>query len=197
MRTFALVAGSAWLVVAGSGGRSVVVDDGDDWQASYFVFSVALLVAAALSVMGAAWVSRGCGRPRLRAVGLVVGGVGVAASLVAWALPLWMTVLGVGLAMVSVAAASRGRRLVGLMAAGQFAGLGVLFAGIAAEVGRRDEWGDYPAAGGIALVVTAAVMMVALVGLMRLTDRHLVTLDSVDVAHRVGGVDEALSPRLG
>jgi hypothetical protein len=43
--------------------------------------------------------------------------------------------------------------------------MAVLFAAIAAEVGRQDEWGDYPAAGGIAVVVVAAITIMALLGL--------------------------------
>jgi hypothetical protein len=42
-----------------------------------------------------------------------------------------------------------------------------LVAGIAAEVGSRDEYGDFPAAAGIALIVTAAVTVLALVDLTR------------------------------
>jgi hypothetical protein len=172
MRTLTLVAGVAWLVVAGYGLRSAVVDDGDDWQLAYLVFSLALLVGAGTSVAVAAGVTRQSVRPRLRMVGLVVGSVGGVASIVAWALPLWMTVLGVGFAMVTVATAAGKRRAVALLAASQLVGLAAMFAGIAAEVGRRDEWGDYPAAGGIALVVTGVMTVVALFEITKRVDRQ-------------------------
>ena len=42
-----------------------------------------------------------------------------------------------------------------------------MFAGIVAEVGRQDEYGDYPAAGGIALAVTATLTIIALGELTR------------------------------
>jgi len=53
------------------------------------------------------------------------------------------------------------------LAAGQLIGMAALFAGIAAEVSEPDSYGDYPAAGGIALIVTAALTIVALVELTR------------------------------
>ena len=103
----------------------------------------------------------------MRTAGLIVSGVGVAATIVAWALPLWMTLLGVGLAMVASASAPRERRTVALLAAGQLIGMAALVAGIVAEVGQPDEYGDYPAAGGIALIVTAVVTIGALIELAR------------------------------
>lgn len=165
IRTLTLVAGFAWLVVAGYGVRSATVDDDGDWELTYLVFSLALLVGVALSVTVATLATRQSDRPRLRMVGLVVSSLGGVASLVAWALPLWMTVLGVGFAMVAVASGPRQRRPLTLLAAGQLVGIAVLFAGIAAEVGRRDYWGDYPAAGGIAVGVVAAITIIALLGL--------------------------------
>ncbi len=170
-RTLTTIAGLAWLVVAGYGVRTAIVDDGSDWELTYIVFSLALLVGAAASVAAATLATRRSGRPRLRMVGLVVSGLGGAAALVAWALPLWMTILGVGFAMVAVASEPRQRRAVALLAAGHLIGLAVLFAGIAAEVGRRDEWGDYPAAGGLALVVVAAITIFAVFGLAKSNGR--------------------------
>jgi len=168
MRTLTLVAGFAWLVVAGYGVRSATVDDDGDWGLTYLVFTLALLVGVALSVTVATLATRQSDRPRLRMVGLVVGSLGGVASLVAaWALPLWMTVLGVGFAMVAVASGPRQRRPLTLLAAGQLVGIAVLFAGIAAEVGRRDYWGDYPVAGGVAVAVVAATTIIALLGLTR------------------------------
>jgi len=167
MRTLTLVAGLAWLVVAGYGLRSAIVDDGDDWELAYMVFSVALLVGVALSVTVVGWSTSQTDRRRLRMIGLVVGAAGAAAAIVAWALPLWMTVLGVGFAMITVASGPRQRRAVALLAVGQLAGLAVMFAGIVAEVGRQDEYGDYPAAGGIALAITATLTIIALRELTR------------------------------
>jgi hypothetical protein len=99
----------------------------------------------------------------------VVSGLGVLASVVAWALPFWMTILGVGLAMVAYAAAPTARRAVALMAAGQLVGMATLFVGVIAEVGPTDSYGDYPAADGIALMVTAGLTIAGLVDLTRST----------------------------
>jgi hypothetical protein len=164
MRELMVVAGVAWLVVAGYGVRSAAVADDAGWEPVYTVFMLALIVGAALTVWVAASATRDSDRPRLRTAGLVVSGVGVVACLVAWALPLWMTLLGVGFAMVAVASNPGRRRAPALLAAGQLGAVAVMFAGILAEVGRRDEWGDYPAAGGIALAVVAAMTIVALLG---------------------------------
>lgn len=169
-RTLTLVGTVAWLVVAGYGVRSAVVEDDRGWELTNTVFSVALLVGVAASVRIATLATRQCGRPRLRMVGLVISGLGGVAALVAWALPLWMTILGVGLAVLTVASGSHQRRAVAVMAAGQLVGLAVMFVGITAEVGRRDEWGDYPAAGGIAVVVVALMTTIALFVLARGTE---------------------------
>ena len=45
--------------------------------------------------------------------------------------------------------------------------MAALFTGAAAEVGQPDDYGDYPAAGGIALIVTAVVTIGALMQLAR------------------------------
>jgi 4-amino-4-deoxy-L-arabinose transferase-like glycosyltransferase len=155
------------LVVAGYGYRSTHHDDSDDWERPYALYTLGLVLGALLIVAAATSMTRQNARPRLRMVGLVICGLGVATTIVAWALPLWMTVLGAGLALLAIAAGPRQRRAVVALAGAQLAGLVALFAGIAAEVGQPDEYGDYPAAGGIALIVTAAVTVLALIDLAR------------------------------
>ena len=174
VRTITLVAGAAWLVVAGSGIVDGLVDYGDSWAAPYTVFMLALVVGATLTIAAGAESTRESPRPRLRMAGLGVCALGALASVVgAWALPLWMTILGAGFALLAAAAGPAARRPLALLAAGQLAGIAVLIAGITAEVGRADEYGDYPLAGGIAVVVVAVT---AIVALMTLTfDRRAVT----------------------
>jgi len=107
-------------------------------------------------------------RPRVRMAGLVVSALGCAVAVVgAWALPVWMTLFGAGFALVGIAAGSARRRLLATLAAAHLIALAVFIAGIEGEVGRRDEWGDYPTAGGIALVVLAAITVAAIVTLTR------------------------------
>jgi hypothetical protein len=163
----AATAGLAWLAVTWYGYREIKDGDGDGGDGPYLVLTIGLIVGATLCVMASAWLTQQGGRRRLRMAGLIVSAVGVAATLVAWALPLWMTLLGVGFAMVAVASAPRERRVVTLLAAGQLIGMAALFVAIAAEVGEPDSYGDYPAAGGIALIVTAVLTIAALVELTR------------------------------
>lgn len=164
----AVAGGLAWLAVAGYGIRELSVDGDDGWEVAYALFSVALFLGAVLSLAAAALVTTGSRRPRLRIAGLVAGGLGCALAIVgAWALPVWMTLLGVGFAMVAVASDPAQRRALAILAGGQIAGIAVLIASIEAEVGQPDEYGDYPAAGGIALLFVAAVTIVALVDLAR------------------------------
>jgi hypothetical protein len=166
-QTLCAVAGVAWLAIAGYGTRETRVDEGDGWKGPYLVFNLALAVGAVLVVVAAEWSSRPARRAGLRRAGLVVCALGAATTILAWALPLWMFVLGLGLAIVAAATNSVERRTLALLAVGQFAGLATLIACSAAEVGERDSYGDYPAAGGIALIVTAVITMLALVELAR------------------------------
>ena len=168
LRRASVLAGCAWLGVAGYGISRARTDSADEWSVAYAVFTVALLLGAVSTVLIAALTSRHGPRPRLRLAGLVVSGLGCAVALMAaWALPVWMTLLGAGFALAGVAAGpGRGRLLAGLAAA-QLLAIPVLIAGIEAEVGHRDEWGDYPVAGGIALVVVASITVAAIVTLSR------------------------------
>ena len=166
MRRMAGVAGAAWLVVAGAELVHGLVDYGDGWEVPYTVFVLALAVGATLTLAVGAEATRESARPRLRMAGLAVSALGaVAAFIGAWALPLWMTLLGGGFAVLAAAAGPAQRRPLALLAVGQLAGIAVLIAAIEAEVGRADEYGDYPLAGGIALLVVAATAIVALLTL--------------------------------
>lgn len=173
IRRLAVAAGLAWLMVAGYGLWQVIVADDSDWQVSYALFTVALLAGAALALAGAALATVETGRPRLRVAGLAVGGLGcVLAAIVAWAMPVWMAVLGAGFVMIACASGAGARRGPALAAAGQLAGIAVLIAAIEAKVGQPDSYGDYPAAGGLALLFVAGVMIVALAGLSRRVERQ-------------------------
>jgi hypothetical protein len=172
LRRASVLSGCAWVAVAGYGIRTVMTDSGDEWSVAYALFTVALLLGAASTILIVAVASRQGDRPRLRMAGLVVSGLGCGVALLAaWALPVWMTLFGAGFALVGVAAGPGRGRLLAMLAAAQLLAIPVLIAGIEAEVGRRDEWGDYPAAGGIALVVVGSITVAAIVSLTRDGDR--------------------------
>lgn len=173
VRKFTVVAALAWVIVAGYGLISAAVDFGDSWRLPYAVFNMALFVGVVFVLAVTANATVGSPRPRVRMAGLVVVGVAGAAAMVgAWALPLWMTLLGAGLITVTVASGPDRRRAVGILAASQVIGLVVLYTGLIAEIGRSDD-GDHPVPGGIAMIVTAAVVIAGLVELRRATPRLL------------------------
>ncbi len=147
----AVVAAVAWLAVAALGLWDAARDD-DNWELSYGILSVVLLLGAALTLVVADRSADGPGR-RWRMVGRVVAGLGVLATIVAWALPLWMGVLGIAFVLLAAGARRRGPLLT--MAAGQLGGIVVLIVATEAEVGRADEYGDYAWAAGLALLFTS------------------------------------------
>ena len=161
----------AWIVVGGYGIWEIVGEDsGDSWEIPYAIFSIALFLGTLLAV-AAVWIaSRHGERSPMRIVGLGVCVVAVLSTLVAWALPLWMTLSAVGYVLVAAAGAPPWRRAVTLLSAAQVLGIVALFLGIAAEVGRQDEYGDHPAAFGIGTLVAAVATMGALVQLDRSLD---------------------------
>lgn len=166
MRTLTLVAGCAWLVVAGYGVGSAL-DVGVDWEVTYMALMLAVVLGAVLSVAVAvaAEATRAAARPRLRMAGLVVGGLGCAAGIVAWALPLWMGLLGAGFALLAASSGAERRRPLVLLAGAQLGAIVVLIAGIEAGIGRPDEYGDYPVAGALAMGVLAGVTIAGLLDL--------------------------------
>ena len=168
IRAFSSLACLAWLVVGGYGLREIVVKDtGDGWEVPYLIFTIALFLGALLTLAAVSQVSQHDGRSPMRVIGLVVGVVGLLSTLVVWALPLWMTLLAAGYALFAISGLRPWRRSVALLAVAQVLGMAAMFVGIAAEVGRRDEYGDYPAAFGIGIVVTAAATVVSLYQLDR------------------------------
>jgi hypothetical protein len=161
----AVLAAAGWLVVGGHGAREAAEAGG--WLASYRLFAVALVVASVLTVAAVGSSTGPPARPRLHTAGLAVAGFGVVTTLVAWALPLWMVVLGAGIGLIAAATTRRERAASIALAIAPFVGLATLIVAIEVEVGSRDEYGDYPAATGVALVVTAVGMIGALLAFAR------------------------------
>jgi hypothetical protein len=149
------LAGLGWLGVGIFGVWDVARDESGEWP-SYVLFAITLLLAAVFTFAAAESCTRGTEHSTLRWCGLGVGVIAVASTLVAWAGPLWMTMLAISFAVLAVAAPPDMRAGLATVAAGQAAGIVVTVAAIEAEVGRQDSYGDYPAAAGLGVCAAAA-----------------------------------------
>ena len=161
------IAAFCWLVAGGYGLWQVIAEDSsDNWALPYGLFAIALLVGSLLSVVAVWRVSSPSGHSLVRSIGLAVCALAVLSTVVAWALPLWMTLLAVGYGLVALGSRSS-RRPVAYLAVAQLLGMLTMFIALSAELGRRDEYGDHPAAFGLGLVVTAVITVTALYQLDR------------------------------
>ncbi len=187
-RALCSLAAVGWLLVAGSGARMTIVEDaGDDWQIPYLVFAVGLVIAAALTTAAVWTASLGEASSRRGWIGLGVCSLGVLLSMAAaWAIPVWMALYAVGFALVAAFGSKPWRRAVYLLSGSQILGMAVMFAGIAAELGSADEYGDHPAAFGLGLIVTAAGTVGSLFELDRVFTPDAVVDESGALAAGVG-----------
>lgn len=171
LRPIVAVAAFSWLVVAGYGLReSLALGSSDNWEAPYAAYAIALLLGSILTVVAVWGASGPGGRYALRWIGLAVCALGVLSTVVAWALPLWMTIFAVGYGLVAWSGSGPWRRSVAYLAAAPLLGMAALFIGLVAELGPRNEYGDHPAASGVALVVTGVATLVSLYQLDRSVD---------------------------
>jgi hypothetical protein len=160
------LASLCWLSVGVLGVWDVASDEGGEGS-RYVLFSVALLLAAVLTLAAAESGTRATERAALRWCGLGIGVLAVASTLVAWASPLWMTLLAISLAVLAVAAPPGIRAGLATVSAGHVAGIVVTVAGIEAEVGWQDSYGDYPAAAGLGVCAAAAGSVLGMAVLFR------------------------------
>jgi len=164
--TFALAAAALWLVAATSYVLSNALDNWDD--ADYYIFSAAVLTAGVLGLLAMIGVSKRLGGLGVFGmVGLVITGLGVFVSIVTWAVPFWMGVQGVGMLIFGIAVlrsgiASRWATL--LVSSGFVIGTFAWYVGVAAEVGERDSYGDYPVAFQISTVLGTVLVAAGLIG---------------------------------
>jgi hypothetical protein len=166
---FALVAGGLWFASAAFYVATSEFDVGDDGMRTYAVYAAMVLAASVLGLLAMVGVSKrlgGLGRSGM--AGLVITGVGVAAAgIIAWALPLWMGLMGLGMLMFGLAvlrttAAPKWGTL--LVSSGFVIGVITFIIANAAKVGDRDVWGDYPTAWTISAVVGMAIVGLGFVG---------------------------------
>lgn len=164
-RVLTAVAVTAWSGVAGYGLFSATLQNDDNWSLPYALFNLALLVGAAVTVAVVAGSAHPAARPRLRLAGIGVCALGCLGSFVAWAFPLWMSLLAAGFALVTAAAEGSTRRALVLVTGAEVLGLAVLYGGLLATAGRSDGWVD--AVWGASLMTVAAVTVVGLLQLAR------------------------------
>ncbi len=140
-----------------------------DWDTrAYFIYVAFIIGASAMTLMTSAGLrERHGGVGALGLAGLIMAGVGVVAALVVgWAMPFWMTVQGVGYLFVALAVLPmRVAPRLPIMGYGS----GLLFGSIAwtiaraMELGSVDQWGDYPLAykigGTVGFVIVAAGLL--------------------------------------
>lgn len=142
---------------------------GDGWQRPYLFFTVSLLVAVAGTTAVAWTAGASAARSGLRNTGAGIAAIAIASSLVAWAVPLWATLLAVACALFAVAAPLVRRPGLVMLAAAPVVGMAAMFVAIAGELGRQDSYGDYPAAFGLGTTIIAAG---SVLGLAVLAGQH-------------------------
>jgi hypothetical protein len=165
--TFALAAAALWVAAAVTYALNRTVLD--DWNRGIYGAYTALILAAGvlglLAMVGASKRLGGLGKVGM--IGLVITGVGVFMSLVAWALPLWMGLQGIGMLVFGTAALRRDiapRTATLLVSSGFIIGVITYVVLTIAEFGPRDQWGDYPEAWVAGMVVGVSIAAVGLVG---------------------------------
>ncbi len=167
-RTIVGGAGLGWLGVGLYGVWEITGKEaGDGWERPYMLYSISLFVAAALTLVIGWEHTRGTDRAVLRRVGIGIGAIAVVSSLVAWALPLWMTLIGASFVILAIAAPRPQRLILAVLAAAQIFGMALMFIALFVEVGPQNSYGDYPVAFGLGLVATAGLTMLGLAGLAR------------------------------
>jgi hypothetical protein len=164
---FALAASGLWLASLAIIWLGKFADDFDTWI--YLVWSASILVAGAFTFVATLGLrQRHETFRRSGTVGLVILGFGVVLSIISWALPLWMTVQGVGMLLVVLAILPKG---VAPRAASVAYGSGMLIGAIlfgvltAMKVGSPDQFGDYPLAWDIGITVGLGIVAAGLLGI--------------------------------
>jgi hypothetical protein len=168
--TISRFAGGLWLIAAVVYVLMILRDDAEanGWQVFYAIFTVALLAAGVLTVLAMIGVSRrsgGLGIPGM--IGLAIASLGVLASIIAWAVPLWMGLLGIGLLVFGGAALNNGvapKRSTMLASSGFIIGVILWVALNATKIGAVDSYGDYPVAWAIGGATGMTIVALGLIG---------------------------------
>ena len=184
--TTAMVAAGLWLLVPG--GSWAFQEAGSDWDtAVYLLWTLNLLAAGVLTFVASLGLRQRHGTlGKLASVGLVILGIGVVLSFISWALPVWMTIQGVGMLLVTIAIWPKGlapRMASVAYASGLLIGATLFFVLTFMKVGTPDRWGDYPVAWAISITVGVVIAAAGLIGLgWWLRGEILADVDSADQA---------------
>lgn len=169
----ALAGAVAWAVVALVGVTQAFGDVAGEGLVPYLFLAMAVVVAGTLTLVTLflLWGRHGRSVGVVGTAGLVVAGLGVLLSTgLPWAVPVWMGLEGIGLALFAAGLGRRGVAPTGsLLALGAAmpAGLGAFALVGALGWGQVDEFGDRALAFSSALTVAGVLMGVALLGLGR------------------------------
>lgn len=162
--TASLIAAALWLTAALPASMSPYVHT--EWLPLFLVFAALVNIGGVLTVVATVGLrKRFGGLGMFGSIGLVILGIGVAITFVlSWAVPLWMTVQGLGMLFVALAVLRRGaapRAATVGFGVGHSVGVAGALVINGLKVGRPDQFGLYPAAG----VGTAAGFVIVAVGL--------------------------------
>lgn len=166
--TLAVAASGFWLAVVAVYwiGQDVTAD----WDTTvYLIWTVIILAAGVLTLVATLGLrQRHDTVGRLGTVGLVILGIGVVASVVAWAIPGWMLIQGVGMMLFAWAIRPAGLapRLSSIAyGSGMLIGVLVYAVFTVMKVGTADQYGDYPVAWGSGITVGLIIVAVGLAGI--------------------------------
>ena len=178
---FAIVSAVAWIIglvaIAISAGLPDATGvDPEQFVANgqtifFIVGSMSLLAAGALMFVAMIGLHRRHGSLGLLGIGgLGITGLGVMTLLIAWAFPLWMTLIGVGVLLFAISLLRRDlspRLWTVVWGGGMAVGAITWYVLRWLEVGNRDQWGDYPLAVAFAFPIGVIIMAIGLIGIGR------------------------------
>ena len=148
---------------------AATTSNADDWQVWYAAYTLCLMAAAAATAAIAFIVAGKDVRGSVAWVGVAVTTIAVATTMVAWALPFWMSSIALGYAVLAIGVPAHRRGLAALAGA-QLAGVLAVLVGEAVGIGTPDKWGDHPIAGAIGIMTVPVLTIAALV--LLISDAH-------------------------
>jgi hypothetical protein len=178
---FAIVSAAAWIVglvavaiAAGLPDATGVEPDqfvANGQTISFIIGAMSLLAAGGLMFVTMIGLYQRHGSLGiLGLVGLGITGLGVLTLLIAWAFPLWMTLIGFGVLLFAISLLRRDMspRIWTLVWGGGMAlGATTWWVLRLLEFGDPDQWGDYPLAVAFALPIGVVIMAIGLIGMGR------------------------------